>query len=179
MYSEVNANMITEVLERAQFAPAKVLRRDEWQLGGFKHTWHHEGSRHAAGPVKAAHSSILETPFIPSLRDASFISSCGGPELVYGSSKCSDRESMAIKWTGPLRFLLHSFLPVAKTRVSLSTPGLMFNIQSKLCKCPACSNLDDGRRKQLLWAPIPCPLTPAVPGRQSLPTPPFASQILC
>lgn len=85
---------------------------------------------------------------------------------------------------GALRFLLHSFLPVAKTRVSLSTPGLIFNIQSKLRKCPACSNLDDGRRKQLLWAPTPCPLTPAVPGCQSLPPPPslarsFASSSVC
>lgn len=69
MYSEVvNSNVITEVPERAQFAPAKVLRMDEWQLGGFKHTWHPEGSRHAAGPVKAASSSFLETPFIPSLQ---------------------------------------------------------------------------------------------------------------
>lgn len=86
-----------------------------------------------------------------------------------------------------LHFLPHSFSlslrlgslsPLLPVPSPLSPPELMFNIQSTLCKCPACSNLNDLRRKQLLQAPIGCHLTPAVPGSQSLPAPPFASQIL-
>lgn len=30
----------------------------------------------------------------------------------------------------------------------------MFNSESILCKCPACSNLYDGKEKELIWAPI-------------------------
>lgn len=82
--------MITEVPERAQFASAKVPRRDEWQLRGFKHTWHHEDSRHAAGPER------LLPP--PSWRSPSFLPYTPLPSLaVEAQSWFVARPSVAVE----------------------------------------------------------------------------------